>query len=80
MSKNQLGAVDHGDGQRRREISQLRGREFVVEDHDVGVLRLNVLCEFFGLAGADVHRHVGRAPALDVFCQDLRSGSCGQFA
>ena len=58
--EDQRDAVDDVAVEQLLEVALLRGRQLVVEHHDVDVERLAELAQLLGLALADVGRGVGR--------------------
>ena len=64
------------------EVAELRGRELVVEDHEVGVEGLPVFAHLLQFAAADVGAGVGAVEALDDLLQADAPGGVeeeGQF-
>ncbi len=52
------------------EITRLRGRQIVIEDHDVGIAGLHQVAQFLELAGADIGRELNLVPFLSEFGDD----------
>ncbi len=64
--EDQRDAVDDVALEQRLEVALLRGRQLVVEHHDVDVERVGELAQLRGLALADVGRGVGPVAALEL--------------
>jgi hypothetical protein len=62
--ENDLGAVEHLDAERFFQVADLRRREIVVEDHHVGVGRVDEQLDLFDLAVPDVGGRIGRLSLL----------------
>lgn len=71
--EDQAGAIDHAPVQRALQIALLRGRERMIEDDDVDLVRVAGEAQFLGLAAADEHRGVGARTSSG-------EGDCGMGA
>ena len=78
--EDQRDAVDDVDLEQLLEVALLRGRELVVEDHDVDVERVREVAQLFGLALADVGRRIGRAAPLQHRVDRCRRPRCRRAA
>ena len=76
--EDQRDPIDDVDREHLLEIALLRGRELVVEDHDVDVEALRDGLQLFGLALADVGRGVGSAAALQLGVHGLGARGVGE--
>ena len=63
--EDQRDAVDDVAREQLLEVALLRGRELVVEDHEVDVERVRELAQLLGLARADVGRGIGTVAPLE---------------
>ena len=76
--EDQRDAVDDVDLEQLLEVALLRGRELVVEDHEVDVERVGELLQLLGLARTDVGRGVGRVAPLQHELDRLGAGGVGE--
>jgi hypothetical protein len=60
------------------EVAQLRGREFLIEDHGFDLLGFDARPEFFDLAGAEQGSGIERRAGLGNAAHHLRSGALGE--
>ena len=77
--ENERDPIDDVDTEHLLEVAQLRGREFVVEDHDVDVERFAELPQLLRFPLADVRRGIRHRPALHLARDDLDAGSLGEL-
>jgi hypothetical protein len=78
--ENQFATVEHLDPERLLQVARLGRREVVVEDHHVGVGRLDEFGEFPELARADVRGELNVLPLLGEFRDDGGAGGLGEPA
>ena len=76
--EDHLGPVDHLDAQELLQVPGLRGAEVVVEDDEVGLVRLDQLLELLDLARADVGGDVDLLPLLEHAADHDQTGRLGQ--
>jgi hypothetical protein len=62
--ENQLGPVHHPDAKRIFEALALSGREFIVEDDEIGIRFYGDCSKFLELSGTDVGMRIGRSDHL----------------
>ena len=76
--EDDLGPVDHLDAQELLQVPRLGGAEVVVEDDEVGLVRLDQLLQLLDLARADVRGDVRLLPLLEHAADDDQPGGLGQ--
>ena len=76
--EDQRDTVDHVDVEQCFEVALLRGRELVVEDRHVDVVRLGVLGELLRFALADVGGRLRRGPPLQLAVHGLGTRGDGE--
>jgi hypothetical protein len=78
--EDQLRAVKDAAGQSGLKVAELRGREVVVKEDQVGLVGCGYGCNLFNLAGADERGGIGLGTALEELGDDMASGAGDQFA
>ena len=78
--EDQLRSVEHAAGKRRLKVAQLRGRQIVVEEHQVGFGGGCYAGNLFHLAGADQRGRIGPGAALHQLGGNFAAGARHQFA
>jgi hypothetical protein len=78
--EDQLGSVENAAGKRRLEVAELRGRQVVIEEHQVGFDGGRYAGDFLDLAGANEGSRIGLGAPLHQFGRDHTTSACNQFA
>ena len=73
--EDQLRAVDDAHIEFALQVALLRGREFVVEDRQLGASRRQRAFQLLDFAAADKRGRIGARPALQHLAGDDRSGA-----
>ncbi len=74
------GAVENAALHLFLEVAELRGRQFIVDDNDVGIESLLILLYFVEFSGADIGAGVGTVELLNDFVNgDTSSGTEEEF-
>jgi hypothetical protein len=77
--ENQLGAIHNLGRQAPLQIAKLSGGQFVIKDHGIDVLGVDIRSDFLDLAAADQGGGIDCRAALHQPAHNLRAGARGQF-
>ena len=78
--EDELRAVEDAAGQRGLKVAQLRGRQVVVEEHQVGLRGSGDAGDLLHFAGADQRGRIGTRTALHQLGRHLAAGARHQLA
>ena len=78
--EDELRAVEHAARQSGFEVAQLRGREVVIEENEIGLRGSGDAGDLLNFAGADERGGIGTRAALQKFGGNLAAGADQQLA
>ena len=78
--EDELGAIEDATGQRSFKVAQLRGREVVIEENEIGVGGSGDGCDLLDFAGADEGCGIWARATLNDFGGDLATGTEDKLA